>query len=383
MNDESGRYRRRGVDYQVPECMETLPREFFQSPQIFQEEIEKIFQRRWMLACRQEEVAHSGDFLAFEIGDESILLVRDGDGRLRAHFNVCRHRGTRLCDHEQGRFRRGLIECPYHAWKYDLNGDLKAAPLMKGVSGFRKEDFGLFSAHTAEWGGFVFVNLSREAAPFGEEMAALEGRFRSWQLPRLRIAHKIEYVLECNWKLILENYQECYHCPGVHPTLAQRTPFRSAVHDCMEGPVIGGYMEIRQPGGSLTMDGEAAGPPLGDVSGDDLGRVYYFSIFPNFLLSPHPDFVLYHRLRPLAFDRTRVDCFFLLQPDVISDGAKMERFQSAVDFWDQTNRQDWHVCQQMQRGLRSKRFQRGRYSPQEDICHALDREVLKALGRLE
>lgn len=139
-------------------------------------------------------------------------------------------------------------------------------------------------------------------------------------------------------------------------------------------------MELCEPGGSMTMDGEAAGPPVGNVAGDDLQRVYYYSVFPNVLFSPHPDFVLYHRLRPLAIDKVQVDCFYLLDPDVIADAEKIKRFQSAIRFWDMTNRQDWEVCEQMQLGIQSKRFDRGLYAPAEDVLFALDREILKALG---
>jgi Rieske 2Fe-2S family protein len=149
----------------------------------------------------------------------------------------------------------------------------------------------------------------------------------------------------------------------------------------MEGAVIGGFMEISEKRGSLTMDGKAAGPPVCNVSGEDLQRVHYYSVFPNLLFSPHPDFVLYHRIRPMAVDEIVNDCYFLLHPDVIADPTAMERFQSAIDFWDLTNRQDWAVCEQMQLGLRSHRFTRGYYSAQEDILYALDKEVLKALGR--
>jgi Rieske 2Fe-2S family protein len=248
------------------------------------------------------------------------------------------------------------------------------------VPGFRKADFGLFSAHVGLWGGFVFINLAEDPTPFEEELGALMGRFEDWRFPDLRIAHQLNYTLDCNWKLILQNYQECYHCPGVHPLLSRWTPFRSAVHDCFDGAVIGGYMELREPRGSMTMDGKAAGPPVCNVSGEDLQRVHYYSVFPNLLLSPHPDFVLYHRIRPLAIDKIQNDCFFLLHPDVIRDPERMERFQSAIDFWDLTNRQDWHVCEQMQLGVQSHRFTRGRYAPQEDILYALDKEVLKALG---
>ena len=123
----------------------------------------------------------------------------------------------------------------------------------------------------------------------------------------------------------------------------------------------------------------AAAPPIGNVSGEDLQRVYYYSLFPNFLIALHPDYVLYHSIRPLDFDNIRIDCFFL-HPDLICDPQRMERFQSAIQFWDLTNRQDWQVCEQMQLGLKSQRFSRGRYAAQEDISHAIDKEVLKNLG---
>ena len=139
-------------------------------------------------------------------------------------------------------------------------------------------------------------------------------------------------------------------------------------------------MTLTEEGGSMTMDGKAAAPPVCDVSGDDLQRVHYYSVFPNLLLSPHPDFVLYHRIRAEGVDAVRNDCFFLLHPDVIADAERMERFQSAIEFWDLTNRQDWQVCEQMQQGLKSHRFTTGRYGPMEDVPYALDQEVLRALG---
>jgi len=360
--------------------MPTLPREYYQSEEIYREELEKIFYRRWLFACREEEIAQPGDFQVVPVGDESIIVVRDGGGQVRAHFNVCRHRGTRICMDDHGRFDSGSIACPYHAWRYELDGSLKSAPLAKEFVDFDKSERSLFPAHVAVWGGFVFINLAEAPAPFEEEMGALIGKFGDWHLPELRIAAKLDYSLACNWKIILQNYQECYHCPGVHPLLAKWTPFRSAEHDCMDGAVIGGHMTLAEGRGGMTMDGEAAAPPVCDVSGDNLRRVHYYSVFPNLLLSPHPDFVLYHRIRSVSVNEIRNDCFFLLHPDVIADPKRMERFGSAIEFWDLTNRQDWAVCEQMQLGLKSHRFKTGSYVPQEDILFALDQEVLKALG---
>ena len=380
MNNKQNAYKKRGVDYRSPATLLTLPREYYQSEAIYAEEVEKIFYKRWLFVCREEEIPEPGDFQTVAIGDESLIVVRDAQNTIQAHFNVCRHRGTRICKAEKGHFSSGVIQCPYHAWKYDLSGGLKAAPLLNDVADFEKTDYALFSAHVGIWGGFVFINLAEAPVPFEEEMGALMNRFEDWNLPDLRIAHKLEYKLKCNWKIILQNYQECYHCPGVHPMLSKRTPFRGAVHDCFEGAVIGGYMEMTERRGSMTMDGKAAAPPVCKVSGEDLQRVHYYSVFPNLLLTPHPDFVLYHRIRSVALDRIGNDCFFLVHPDVLADHKLMERFQSAVKFWDLTNQEDWQVCEQMQLGLKSHRFKRGRYSPFEDIAYAVDQEVLKALG---
>ena len=380
MDPANETYRKRGVDYDVPEEMYTLTGDYYHSEEIYQMELEKIFYRQWQLACRAEQLPRPGDFVVATVGEESIILSRTKLGQIKANFNVCRHRGTRICREEKGHFDNDIIQCPYHAWQYDLDGALKGAPFMRDVPGFDKKDYGLHPVQVSEWGGFVFINLSKNPTPFENEMSALIGRFEDWNLPDLRIAHHIPYRLKCNWKLILQNYQECYHCPGVHPLLSDWTPFQNAVHDCMEGAVMGGFMTIRKKRGSMTMDGKAAAPPVCNVSGDDLQRVYYYSVYPSLLLSPHPDFVLYHHIRPVSVGETTNDCYFLLHPSVMNDKAKMERFQSAIEFWDMTNLQDWDVCEQMQLGTRSRRFERGRYAPQEDILYALDKEVLSALA---
>ncbi len=380
MNPLNGTFKKRGVDYEVPAEMFTLTGDYYHSDEIYQKELERIFYRRWLQACRAEQIANPGDYLTVPVGEESVIVSRNKSGDIKAHFNVCRHRGTRICVEAKGHFPNEIIQCPYHAWQYDLDGNLKGAPFMRDVPGFDKTDYGLHPVNVRQWGGFVFINLAENPVPFEDEMGALIGRFKAWNLPELRIAHHIPYRLKCNWKLILQNYQECYHCPGVHPLLADWTPFQSAVHDCMDGAVIGGYMTMTKEGGSMTMDGEAAAPPVCDVAGEDLQRVHYYSVYPNLLLSPHPDFVLYHQIRTVGVGEITNDCYFLLHPDVINDPEKMERFKSAIEFWDMTNLQDWAVCEQMQLGTGSRRFERGRYAPQEDILYALDREVLKALA---
>lgn len=383
MKSNPSKFQKRGRDYAIVDGERTLPGRYYHSEEIYQEEIEKIFYKFWIYACRAEEIPNIGDFKLIQVEDESLILVRDTDNEIRAHFNVCRHRGTQLCTEEKGNFRSHSIRCPYHSWNYALNGKLIVAPLMKEGHGFRKEDCSLYQAHVHIWEGFVFISLAEEPESFEQQMCALIGKFREWHMSELRIAHHIQYKLNCNWKLILQNYQECYHCPGIHPLLCKHTPFQSAEHDFSEGAVIGGFMKLTKKGGSMTMDGEAAAPPLGEVNGEDLQRIYYYSVFPNLLLTPHPDFVLFHHIIPQGPEKIINNCYWLFHPDVIDDSQAQPRIQSAVDFWDLTNRQDWQVCEQMQIGTKSKRFKRGYYSGSEDILLALDRELLKVLGHEE
>jgi Rieske 2Fe-2S family protein len=374
------KYQKRGTDYPVVDGKRTLPGKYYHSEAIYKEEVEKIFYKFWVFACRAEEIALSGDYKLIQIEDESIILVRDESGEIQALFNVCRHRGTQLCTDKKGHFRSKFIQCPYHAWTYELDGSLKSAPLMKEGNGFIKSECHLHKAHLYNWEGFLFISLAKEPMPFEIQMEALIGKFCDWQMSELRIAHHIKYELKCNWKLILQNYQECYHCPGVHPLLSELTPFQSAQHDFSKGAVIGGFMELNKEGGSMTLNGNAAGPPLGNVSGNDLQRVYYYSLFPNMLLTPHPDFVLFHHIRPYGPGNIINDCYWLFHPDVINNTSAQHGIQSAVDFWDLTNKQDWQVCEQMQLGTKSARFDRGYYSGMEDILLSLDDELLKALG---
>jgi Rieske 2Fe-2S family protein len=377
---EKRQFQKRGVDYPIIDGIRTLPGKYYHSQEIYKEEVEKIFCKFWIYACRSEEIQSIGDYKLIQVEDESLILVRDKSGEIRAHFNVCRHRGTQLCTESKGSFKSKSIQCPYHAWTYALDGNLLGAPHMQEGQGFQKSECSLHQAKVHVWEGFVFINLDNNAEPFEVQMEALMGKFSDWRIEELRIAHHIKYELNCNWKLILQNYQECYHCPGVHPLLTKLTPVNSAQHDSSKGAVIGGFMDLTKERGSMTMNGEAAAPPVCDVSGKDLQRIYYYSVFPNMLLTPHPDFVLFHHITPLGPDNIINDCYWLFRPEVINDPEAQEGIKSAVEFWDLTNRQDWQVCEQMQNGTKSKRFTRGYYSGREDILHQLDKEVLKALG---
>jgi Rieske 2Fe-2S family protein len=354
----------------VPAGAFTLPREAYISHDVFATELQRIFAQRWLCVGREEQIPKAGEYFLANVGQESLIVVRGGDDRVRALYNVCRHRGTRMCTEESGKFT-GSIMCPYHAWTYGLDGKLMAARIMDGVPGFDKADYPLKQAAVASWEGFVFINMSDRPEPFEVTHAPLLGRFARWHISELRVAKTIVYDLHCNWKLIVQNYSECYHCPLVHPALDKLTPFDSGRNDLGEGPYLGGYMTMRVSGSRMSMSGKAHYPPLGEVTGEELDRVYYYALFPNMLLSLEPDYVMVHRITPVAVDRSIVTCQWLFDPKTIATPGFDP--SDAVDFWDMTNRQDWHVCELSQLGVQSKAYAPGPYANQEGLLYQFDR----------
>ena len=354
----------------------TLPQRYFISPEVFAEEQEAIFCGQWVLVGHQSQVARAADFFVVEVAGESLIMARDREKTIRGFYNVCRHRGTRLCEDRSG--HSSTIQCPYHAWTYGLDGKLVGAPHMDAVRGFAKENYSLHAVSLALWEGFIFVNLADAPAPLEEVFAPLIGKFSHWNLPQLRSARRIEYDVRANWKLIFQNYSECYHCPGVHPALQKLTPYDLAENDLCEGPFLGGYMPITK-GHSLTMSGNACALPVGDISAEDHARVFYYSIFPNMLLSMHPDYVMVHQLWPQSPERTLILCDWFFHPDAAGVADPAYNPDDAIEFWDMTNRQDWHVCELSQQGIASRAYRPGPYSPRESIPAAWDRQYLRCM----
>lgn len=354
----------------------TLPQRYLVSPEIFAREQERIFSTHWLCLGHQSQIAKPGDYFVPEVAGESLIILRDQNGKPRGFYNVCRHRGTRICEEKSGHLRE-TIRCPYHAWTYGLDGRLAGAPHMDKLDGFDKTEYSLHAVRLGLWEGFIFVNLAKDPAPLEKVFAPLAGKFSHWNLPKLRSARRIEYDVRANWKLIFENYSECYHCPLVHPALAKLTPYDSAENDLWEGPFLGGFMPITK-GRSLTMSGQACALPVGEIQGPDAHRVFYYSIFPNLLLSLHPDYVMVHQLWPQSPERVTILCDWLFHPDAFGRPDFLP--DDAIEFWDMTNRQDWHVCELSQLGLASRAYQPGPYSPRESIPAAWDREYLRVLG---
>jgi len=348
-----------------------LTREQYVSPDILRQENERIFATEWGCVGRVAALASPGDFVTRTVAGESLILLRDKGGALRAFFNVCRHRGTRLCTAESGTLGE-TIQCPYHAWTYATDGRLVGAPHMQEVADFDKSRYSLYGAALAEWEGFLFVNLSERPVPFENAWAPMMERLARFNLGSLVPGHRAVYDVGANWKLVFENYSECLHCPMIHPELSGVLPYQSGANDLVEGPFLGGYMEITPPNASATLSGKACGRLVSPgLPEDERRRAYYYSLMPNLLLSIHPDYVNYYLVTPVAPDRTLVESEWMFHPESRKDiGFNPE---DAIAFWDVTNRQDWEIVERSQLGVSSHRYVPGPYSPRESIPAAWDR----------
>jgi Rieske 2Fe-2S family protein len=303
-----------------------------------------------------------------------VAILRGRDGAVRAFHNVCRHRGSTLLDEPvagTGAGRLVRIQCPYHAWIYDLDGSLKRAPHTEDIADFEAADQGLLPVRLETWQGFLFINLDPGAAPLLDYLADLPAAIGNYPIAGLRRARSIEYDVAANWKVIGENYSECYHCPGVHPQLNRLSPYDRGWNLESNGPWAGGWMELIDAADTMSTDGASHGRPALDGIGDEnLRRVYYVVLWPNLLLSLHPDYVMTHQVWPIDAERSRVVCDWLFDPRTMARAGFDP--SDAIDFWDLTNRQDWAVCERQQEGTRSRAYVPGRYSLMEDMVHAFD-----------
>jgi len=336
-----------------------LPAEAYTSPEVLAWERRHFFAGTWTCLGRREALAaHGSTQVATTVGDVGVLLLLDVAGPVEAFANTCRHRGHELLPEGASSSKRAVV-CPYHAWSYDLSGRLIAAPGFRDVPSFDPESHGLVRLPVEEWHGWVFVNALGMAAPFAEHIGGLAGLVAPYAAESLVLGATHGYVVAANWKVVTENYHECYHCPLIHPELCAVSPPTSGSNFDLPGSWVGGSMDLRDGAQTMSLDGRSLGRPLPGV---DPRAVLYLGLFPNLLLSLHPDYVMTHRLTPLAPDRTQVECAWYF-PGGDVDPAY------AVEFWDTTNRQDWSACESVQRGLASPHFRPGPLAPNEDAVH--------------
>jgi Rieske 2Fe-2S family protein len=332
-----------------------LPAAAYTGADVYAWERRQVFAGGWTCLGRIDELAGAAlTHRAIEVGDVGVLLTFTGETP-RAFANVCRHRGHELLPIDGVAGHRAVV-CPYHGWSYRLDGVLRAAP---GLEGAQADGLDLVELPLATWHGWVFVNATGRAPAFDRYVGAMAGIVAPYRAEDLVVGARHTYEVAANWKIIVENYHECYHCPLIHPELCQVSPPSSGANWDLPGAWVGGSMDLREHAETMSLSGRSAGIPL---AGADPRTVQYLSLLPNLLISAHPDYVMTHRLTPFAPGRTRIECSWLFPPGVADPSY-------AVDFWDVTNREDWAACESVQRGVSNPHFRPGPLAAKEDAVY--------------
>lgn len=349
-----------------------LPGRYYRDPGVLEREWDLVFARAWLYAGRADSIPDPGDRFTLQVGAESVIVVRDAERRLRAFYNVCRHRGSRLCADGRGRFA-GSIRCPYHAWTYALDGALLGAPRLGG-DGFPKEELSLHPAGVEAWAGFVFVRLDGGGEALAGQLGGIPERSRRYPLAGLRPERRMEHEVEANWKILVENFMECYHCPGVHPELCDLVPLygRGQVDSPDTEPAY-----YREGVSTSTLTGTTRRPLFSGLGEEERRKYNAEILLPNTFLYLFPDYACTRTLWPLRPTRTRIVSEWLFEAAIL----QRDDFDSsdAVEFLNRVGAQDWAVCEGVQRGVASRAFRGGVYVPQERDAAGVARWFLERL----
>jgi Rieske 2Fe-2S family protein len=356
-----------------------LPARWYYEPAHYARELEVFWYGKWIAVARAEELAAPGDWRVVRVGTQSLVIVSGEKGELRAFHNTCRHRGSVLCTEEAGNFARRRIVCPYHSWTYDLTGQLVATPRRMETPDFEMRAFRLHQVAVDTWGGFVFVNLAGDAAaPLAQSLAELPQRFARYGFERLAIGKRIVADVKANWKLLAENFSECFHCPPVHPELCRVvTAYREAGAWGLRGAETSAQYAAGAQ--TLTLDGTARMPPIATLGPEERGTLYVPAMLPpSLFLNVHPDYVNAHLMTPTGPESVRIVYDWLFEPERLP--LAEDDLAHYVALWEITNRQDARNCEWQQQGIQSRSFEHGYYVPQEFDCHRFAQWARTGLG---
>jgi choline monooxygenase len=362
----------------------TLIPDAYTSPDFHELERERVFARSWVPVCVTDELAQPGSFVVVEVAGISVIVCRNRAGELRAHHNVCRHRGTRICAEERGRVER-FFQCPYHAWAYDLDGACLGTPLftpgagippdqegifdMSGVQAFDRAEHGLYPVRVDSWGCLVFLCLDLEGPPLADELGDLPERLAGYRLDEHRLLRRVEYEIEANWKLVAENFMEYYHLPWVHPGLVKVSPMKA--HHRWQG--TGMYVGFcTSPIAANTDDGGWEGlPALSRLDADDANSARFVWLFPNVAINALPNHTFLLLPRPAGPVRSSEVAYLLTHPE--SRERAGDALEAATErllaFWDEVNREDIGIVERVQQGLADESYTGGR------MCYRFEESV--------
>ncbi len=331
------------------EQAETIPSSWYTDARVLSFEQEAVFLRSWQYVGHEAQLARAGDYVTATVAESPLLLLRDPEGRIRAFYNVCRHRGGPLAMEACG--HANVLQCKYHGWTYRLDGTLRGVPRFDRSELFDKRDYGLVPVAVQSWEGLLFVNLSGDAVALEAVLGGIRERIAPLRLDRTRFYRRDEYDVACNWKAYVDNYLEGYHIPLVHPELCKVLDYRAYVTET-HGHYSLQYSPLRDGAG---------------VYGD--GEAFYYFVFPNTMLNVLPGRVQMNSVVPDGPERCRV-LFDYYYDDVTSPEA-LRRIAGDLAFSDEVQREDAEICRHVQRGLRSRGYDRGRFSPEceEGVYH--------------
>ena len=347
----------------------SLPASCYTGAEVLTSENERIFSRTWQVVGHRDQLSKPGDYFTTELADEPLLLVRGSQQELRGFYNVCRHRAGPPAE---GCGSRKLFRCGYHGWTYDLAGKLVSAPEFEGVQQFDREHFSLAPVRAEEWFNFIFVNLDPAAKPLIETLGQLPEQVEKFSFNDMKLFERRTYHMNCNWKTYVDNYLEGYHLPSVHPGLNRELDYNAYTVE----PYARHVRQFSPIRGAQAGD---ATPRRYAEANEDL-TTDYFWIFPNWMLNCYPDNISLNIVLPLGPERSlAIFEWYLPEKDLRSEAAK-----ASVEFSDQIQKEDIAICEVVQKNLRSRSYDRGRYSvKQETGVHAFHRMYAEAMGREE
>jgi len=343
-----------------PSLLPTLPGAAYTDPNTFALEQSRIFEAMWFCAIRSADLVKPGAFRRVQVGRESVLVVRGHDGALKAFLNICRHRGSTLCTEESGEVRRAF-QCSYHAWTYALDGKLLAAPHLTSMPDVDRVAYGLVPVHLREWLGYAWVCLAEEPPSFEADVqgAVVErlgdlAAIERYEVGDLEVGRRTVYDVKANWKLIVENFMECYHCATIHPELTEVLP--EFANGYAAQYFVGHGAEFAADVQGFTVDGGEGVERIPTVSEEQDRRYYAITVKPQTFINLVPDHVIWHRMFPMAADRTIVECDWLYLPSVVQGGKDVSR---SAELFHRVNEQDFEACERCQPAMDSRAYAAG------------------------
>ena len=385
---------------------------FYRSQLVYRTELEEILFKSWLYAGHASQVPNTGDYFTYDLGEDSIVVVRDGGGEIHALMNVCRHRGARFCEGPEG--SRKTFVCPYHGWVYELDGRLKAARGMQTRADFDPALYAVKRARCTVFEGLIFVNCDPGAPPFAKSLDTIEPALRPYGLPTAKVAHRRNYHVAANWKLALENYLECYHCATAHRAYAKLHTLEAPAAEVealnadmlaraeAETGVAGIGHEHYQAYCSSpdfgccaytsryalydgfktgSRGGEPVAPLMGEFKGYD-GGAGDFQLGPLTFMLNYPDHCVLYRFTPRGIDSTDMEVAWFVRGDA-EEGRHYDR-EAVTWLWDRTTREDQYIITRNSEGVHSRFFEPGPYHPEhESMCIEFVDWYLSALERSE